>query len=90
MGLIEKFIEFEKPKKDETSAEVMSKSETKKEKHYIRTLGNPIVAAEAQRIYNPNLPPTKPKGPTEAQMSAGTSSAMDTTGNWGQPERTEG
>ena len=89
MGLIEKFIEFEKPKKDETSAEVMGKAEAKKEKFYIRTLGNPFVAAEAQRIYNPSLPPTKPKGPTEAQMSAGTTSAMDTQGNWGKPERTE-
>lgn len=86
MGLIEKFIEFEKPT-DETSKEVMTKSETKKEKHYIRTLGaNPLVAAEAQRIYYPNLPPTKPKGPTAAQMEAGTSEALDTTGNWGQPE----
>lgn len=94
MGVIDSFTKFipetKKEPKDETSKEVMTKSESKKEKHFIRTLGNVRTTAEAQRIYNPSLPPTNPKGPTAAQMEAGTSSAMDIQGNWGTPIRAEG
>lgn len=85
MNVIEKFAELDKPKKprDDTSAEVMTKKEIKKEAKYIRTLGSVRVAAEAQRLFNPTLPPTKPKAPTAAQLDVGSAAAMDTTGNWG-------
>ena len=83
MGLIEKFLELDKPKDD--NKEVMSGKEKKETKFHVRTLGSAVVAAEAQRIYNPALPPTKTKGPTEAQQEVGTSAALDTSGNWGKP-----
>ena len=86
MSIIEKFIELDKEKKplvDETTKEVMSKNEVKKNKKAFRTLNNVRVAAEAQRIFNPTLPPTKPKGPTEAQINQGTTPAADMSGNWG-------
>jgi hypothetical protein len=89
MSIIDKFTKFipdNKPK-DETTKEVMSKSEVKKNKHHLRTMGNVTTIAEAQRVYNPNLPPTKPKAPTAAQMEVGSSPSMGTEGNWGTPER---
>lgn len=91
MGVIDSFTKFipDAKTKDNTSKEVMTKKEIKDNKHFMRTLGNVRAVAEAQRIYNPNLPPTVPKGPTAAQMEAGTTSALDTQGNWGTPERSE-
>lgn len=92
MSIIEKFIEFEnkKPPVDKTASEVMTETTKKKKKHFVRSLGNVYAAAEAQRIFNPSLPPTKPKGPTAAQTELGTSSTMDIEGNWGQAERQDG
>ena len=86
MGIIDKFLDLEKDKKapeDHTTKEVMTKQESKKNVTAIRTLNNVRVAAEAQRIFNPTLPPTKPKGPTEAQINQGTTPAADMQGNWG-------
>lgn len=86
MGIIDKFLDLEKNEKtktDSTSKEVMTKEETKKTGTAIRTLDNVRSAAEAQRIFNPTLPPTKPKGPTEAQLGQGTAPAADMQGNWG-------
>lgn len=89
MSIIKSFEKFIDKPKDETSKEVMSKAEVKQKKHYTRTMGNISTIAEAQRVYNPNLPPTKPKAPTAAQMEVGTSPSMGTEGNWGTPERIE-
>jgi hypothetical protein len=88
MGIIDKFLDLEKPKAP--SAEVMTKTEAKRERHFVRTLGNVRTAAEAQRIFNPTIPPMQPKPPTAAMMESGTSSAMGTEGTWGQPERLSG
>jgi len=82
MGLIEKFLELDKPKDD--NKEVMSGKEKKETKFHVRTLGSAIVSAETQRIYNPNLPPTK--APTQAQQDTGTTAGLDTSGNWGKPD----
>jgi hypothetical protein len=68
-----------------------------------------LLAAQAQKAYNPNMPPIPPgtgeqpapsgpggmpspaqpniKGPTGAQTKLGTSSAMDISDNWGNPQR---
>jgi hypothetical protein len=51
-----------------------------------RTVGDVSVMAEAQRIYNPQIPPQPPKAPSAAMVKQGTSSAMDTSGAWGKPE----
>lgn len=84
MGIIEKFSEFmEKPETDKTTKEVMTKPEIKKATEFIRTLGNVRVAAEAQRIFNPMLPPTLPKGPTSDQMSSGVVDALKSENGWG-------
>ena len=83
MGIIDKFLDLEKEKKapvDQTTKEVMTKEESKKNVKAIRTLNNVRVAAEAQRIFNPTLPPTKPKGPTEAQINQGTTPDAIVTG----------
>lgn len=61
-----------------------------KKKDVVRTVGNPNLAAEAQRIYNPNLPPTKPKAPTKALLEQGTTAVADVTGSWGTPEAANG
>ena len=84
MGIIEKLGQqadtLKKPAPhDETSKEVMTKPEVKQAKEFIRTLGNVRVTAEAQRVYNPALPPTKPKGPTAAQTELGTSANLQTS-----------
>ena len=44
------------------------------------------VAAQAQRIYNPNLPPAPPKIPPKAIAEQGSAQAMDLTGPWGGKE----
>lgn len=86
MALIEKFLDLEKKPVDKTSKEVLATTKDKKvAEFFVRTLGNARVSAEAQRIYNPTLPATNPKGPTEAQTELGTASNMDMQGNWGTP-----
>jgi len=87
MSIIEKFLDLEKKPQDKTAKEVMTEPEKKDKKHFIRSLGNVYTTAEAQRIFNPQLPPTKIKGPTEAQTQLGTSSSMDVEGSWGQSRR---
>jgi hypothetical protein len=89
MSIIEKFLELEKKQQDKTAKEVMTETTKKDKKHFVRSLGNVYTTAEAQRIFNPQLPPTKPKPPTEAQTKLGTSSSMDVEGNWGQSGRQE-
>ena len=42
--------------------------------------------AEAQRVFNPNLPAAKPKGPTATTAELGSTPAMGTTGAWGKPQ----
>ncbi len=44
--------------------------------------------AEAQRIFNPGMPPApvKPKGPTATTAELGSTPAMGTAGAWGKPE----
>ena len=44
--------------------------------------------AEAQRIFNPAMPPApvKPKGPTATTAELGSTPAMGTGGAWGKPE----
>ena len=44
------------------------------------------VMTQAQRIYNPNLPPAPPKIPPKAIAEQGTAGAMDTGGRWGMGE----
>ena len=87
MALIERFMDFDKKPTDITTKEVMTKPEIKQSKNEIRTLGNVRVAAEAQRIFNPSLPPTKPQGPTAAQQNSGTVAAAGMGGNWGTNEQ---
>lgn len=49
-----------------------------------RSVNNPYTAAEAQRVYNPSLPPV-PGKPLKDQLDMGTAGAMDMTGRWGGP-----
>ena len=92
--LLEKFLDLDKKKEqpqekkpvDNTSKEVMDKKEVKESSTAFRTLGNVRTAAEAQRIFNPNLPPTAPKGPTAAQQDSGTVANAGIEGNWGTAE----
>ncbi len=51
-----------------------------------RSVNNPTTAAEAQRIYNPNLPPA-PSRPLKDQLDKGTAEAMDMSGRWGGPNQ---
>lgn len=55
----------------------------KKKEKPKRTVGDINLMAEAQRVYNPNLPPTKPKGPTEAQTQLGVTANSGLEGRWG-------
>lgn len=52
----------------------------------VRTLGDPTLMAESQKIYNPNMPPVKAKGPTAAQTELGVAPSLGTEGNWGTPD----
>lgn len=49
-----------------------------------KSMGDPQIAAEAQRIYNPNMPPAPPKA--LASPGEGTVSTLDVSGTWGAPE----
>lgn len=51
----------------------------------VRTLGDPMLIAQSQKLYNPNLPPVKTKGPTAAQTELGTTASAGLGGNWGTP-----
>jgi hypothetical protein len=50
-----------------------------------KSIGDPRIAAEAQRIFNPALPPAPPKAPA-AMADQGVAPAMGTSGPWGKPE----
>jgi hypothetical protein len=53
-----------------------------------RSVGNVMLSAEAQRAYNPGMPPTgaQPiKQPNAQQAKQGTAPAMDSSGPWGKP-----
>jgi hypothetical protein len=71
-----KFLELDKPKEQPKIKPAMSKI-------YNRSLGNIYSAAEAQKIFNPQLPTVK--APPAAQIDQGVASAMDTSGTWGRP-----
>jgi len=77
-------------KKDPTDAGVKKMPATVRRTIYPRTMTDVSVMAEAQRIFNPSLPPTIPKPPNAKQMEAGTTSALDIGGSWGTPERVNG
>ena len=81
-----KLLQLEKPE----TKPVDTKISPTLSKVYKRTLGSAYSAAEAQRLFNPSMPSTKPKAPTAAQMNAGTTSTMDLGGSWGTPERANG
>lgn len=78
MGIIDKLVELE-IEKTKPLAEPVKQSA----KEYIRTLGDVRVAAEAQRSFNPQLPPVKPRGPAAAQLEKGTSAALHAEPGWG-------
>jgi hypothetical protein len=50
-----------------------------------RGVGDISLIAEAQRVFNPALPPAKPKGPTATTAELGSTPAMGTGGAWGKP-----
>ena len=75
-----KFLDLDKPKPEPVDKKITPKIS----KVYNRSMGDVYAPAEAQRIFNPGMPSAaKPKAPTAAQMGAGTTAAMDTTGRWG-------
>jgi len=47
-----------------------------------KSVGDVTISAQAQRIYNPNMPPAPPKAPTAAQSEQGTGPAMDLASKW--------
>lgn len=47
-----------------------------------KTVRDPRIAAEAQRIYKPDLPPAPPK----TKVDQGVASRLDLQGTWGAPE----
>ena len=52
-----------------------------------KSVGNVMLSAAAQQIYNPAQPSTPIKPSTTAQAGQGTAPAMNTQGPWGQPEK---
>lgn len=50
----------------------------------VRTLGDPALSAQSQKLFNPNQPKVV-KGPTAAQTELGTTAASGTEGSWGKP-----
>ncbi len=50
-----------------------------------KTVKDIRIVAQAQRIYNPAMPPAPAKQPTEKMIDQGTAPAMDNTGPWGKP-----
>jgi hypothetical protein len=58
---------------------VISKGKVRAE----RTLGNPMLIAQSQKMYRPELQGVK--GANQQQTSLGTAAAADITGSWGKP-----
>ena len=52
-----------------------------------KSVGNVMLSAAAQQIYNPQQAATPIKPSTQAQAGQGTAPAMNTQGPWGQPEK---
>jgi hypothetical protein len=50
-----------------------------------KTVKDIRISAEAQRIYNPQMPPVPPKAPPAKMVGQGIAPAMDLTGAWGKP-----
>lgn len=63
-------------------------SPTKKEDRP-RSVGNVALSAEAQRIYQPNLPAPQIKQPSAQQTDTGTAKAIELQEAWGQPPAKE-
>ena len=59
----------------------------RKKPRIMRTLGSVELASDAQRLYNPDMPPAPPKAPTAAQQDLGTAPSADINGRWGIPEK---
>ena len=68
-------------KQDEATSSLPSTTTNKKDK---RTVGDVFVAAEAQRIYDDEMPRiSKPKAPAAHFDDSGTSDNLGVDGSWG-------
>jgi len=83
MSILDKLYDEKNAKPEPVKIEAPKKEA--RAKIYPRTIGDLFTITEAQRVFNPGMPPTKPKGPPAAQVEAGTSGALDLTGSWGTP-----
>lgn len=52
-----------------------------------RGIGSARIMAEAQRVFNPALPPALPKPPAAALLDQGTAPGLDSSGRWGGPAK---
>jgi hypothetical protein len=48
-----------------------------------RGVNSARIMAEAQRVFNPALPPAPPKPPSAALLDQGTAAGLDISGRWG-------
>ena len=76
-----------KPDKPKIPTGVIPIQEVKKDRP--RSVGNVALSAEAQRIYQPNLPSPQIKQPSAQQADTGTAKAMGLQEAWGQPPQKE-
>lgn len=51
-----------------------------------RGIEDVAIMAEAQRVYNPALPPSKPRGPSSTTAGLGVSPSMGVGDGWGGPK----
>jgi len=84
--LLRKTFGVKKPKKLDSPIPLPVHDEVKKDQG--RSVGNPSLSAEAQKIYSGGglMPPVPMKPPTNPQVNRGTVGGMDTTGAWGQAQ----
>jgi hypothetical protein len=77
---------FGKKKEETQKPETLKPPEIPKPPKPIgKTVGDPRIAAEAQRIYNPSKPPVPSKPPSSDMLGQGSAPAMDISGSWGKP-----
>lgn len=81
--LLRQTFGVKKPKLPKNPAPLPIHEEPQKDR---RSIGNPMLSAEAQKIYNPPPPAAPVKPPNQTQNQRGTAAGMSMQGPWGTPQ----
>ena len=87
--VLRKTFGVKKPDRPKTPVALPLHDKPQKKEDRPRSVGNVALSAEAQRIYQPNLPAPQIKQPSAQQAGEGTAKAMTLNEAWGTPPQKE-